>query len=621
MKLRNRTVKLAGASPRLKRPPCGLVTPGTHMLKATGETDGNYARTFYPDDNKWSIAMGNYSKKKKEHEMAELKKILIFGVNREYDLWCIRKWLSELKFVFQVGKVVSRGICRIEIICQDVESREREFDQIAKKCRDQGWHARRGRTYKMRKQDRAQKRKSNFECSNGFECLKNAVIDTTVAKNPKEKEKKEQRLIKCIKRYSCKWRSNKKKRKKCKVRGTKKERNVCPGFLLAGINIQGAIENKSIEIVEELHKIRGADIIFVSETWLKGKRKTTVPGFAWFGRNRPTSGSKGKKGSGGVGFLVANYLVPYTTNLKDKCQDGVKFIKLKSQGKTDIFIGGVYAPVSTCKRKKVQDFYQELDSVVQELSLKGDTYLIGDFNARIGNGGDIVGIHNEKKVNYNGKVMLEFLNSVDMVVLNGRKEGKVQFTRFSNKMRSVIDYVAVSRDNYSNVGKFEVLTNVDIGGSDHKAILVEVKGFHVKRKATRDFYMRWNVQQLKEKSEEFEQGINENLIELQVVVDRYKSENYSEQDLADKVWEATKAYIDWVAGGVIGKKKVYRDHNVSKHWWDDEIEKAIKLRRKKYAKAVETDEIEKWKEFYIAKHAIFEMIKKKMRATTNSTKL
>jgi len=42
--------------------------------------------------------MGKYSKEKKEHELKELKKILIFGVSREYDLCCIRKWLSELTF-------------------------------------------------------------------------------------------------------------------------------------------------------------------------------------------------------------------------------------------------------------------------------------------------------------------------------------------------------------------------------------------------------------------------------------------------------------------------------------------------------------------------------------------
>jgi len=47
--------------------------------------------------------------------------------------------------------------------------------------------------------------------------------------------------------------------------------------------------------------------------------------------------------------------------------------------------------------------------------------------------------------------------------------------------------------------------------------------------------MRWNVQKLKEKSNEFEQRIGENLIELQVVINRYISENNSNQELVDKV--------------------------------------------------------------------------------------
>ena len=46
------------------------------------------------------------------------------------------------------------------------------------------------------------------------------------------------------------------------------------------------------------------DITGISETHLKGSEQISVPGFKYFGQNRPQTHVQAKCGSGGVGCLV-----------------------------------------------------------------------------------------------------------------------------------------------------------------------------------------------------------------------------------------------------------------------------------------------------------------------------
>ena len=105
---------------------------------------------------------------------------------------------------------------------------------------------------------------------------------------------------------------------------------------------------------------------------------------------------------------------------------------------------------------------QSLAEQVARFRAQGPMILCGDFNARCGSlDADCEGLPSRKVIdvvkNSQGETFVDFLSSVNMAVVNGRK-GQDAFTCISSKGCSVVDYCIVGVDNFELIDNFKVLT-------------------------------------------------------------------------------------------------------------------------------------------------------------------
>ena len=92
------------------------------------------------------------------------------------------------------------------------------------------------------------------------------------------------------------------------------------GLRIGTWNFQGLCSGrKALEIGEVLYK-NHIDNIGGQESCELGNSKIYVPGFKWFGK--PRESNKGKRGEGGVGFLLSEPLLDDITIIKNfKCNE------------------------------------------------------------------------------------------------------------------------------------------------------------------------------------------------------------------------------------------------------------------------------------------------------------
>jgi hypothetical protein len=180
--------------------------------------------------------------------------------------------------------------------------------------------------------------------------------------------------------------------------------------------------------------------------------------------------------SGGTALLVKPHLLPYIEILKGDCP-GVLWFKIKQEYCGSPFVGGiVYIPPENSPYSNITLF----DSLENDLTQFDQTNfticLLGDFNARSGSISDVpleldvstenvpcdIGISTErvsqdKTVNKYGKILVELCKNMGMHIANGRCGKDQNIGSVTCKGVSLVDYIIMSPDLFSNVCGFEVL--------------------------------------------------------------------------------------------------------------------------------------------------------------------
>ena len=94
-----------------------------------------------------------------------------------------------------------------------------------------------------------------------------------------------------------------------------------------------------------------------------------------------------------------------------------------------------------------------LTEQVYQYQNEGNIYVCGDFNSRCGESSDYIeGVDDviEREIidyssNHYGDLLLSFLIDCNLCMLNGRTNGKNDFTHVSHRGKSVVDYVLNTR--------------------------------------------------------------------------------------------------------------------------------------------------------------------------------
>ena len=210
---------------------------------------------------------------------------------------------------------------------------------------------------------------------------------------------------------------------------------------------------------------------------------------------------KGSK-SGGVGILIRNELAQGTELVKNEqntdyliCRLDKDFFNLTK----DLFLVNVYIKPynssSSTSESNGLDTLKTIESTINDLREHGEVMLCGDFNARISNHSGMINHDScdfiplpcdyepddyyprnslDTSTNTYGKHFINLVKNNQLLILNGRTLGDFQgnFTSIQKNGCSVIDYIAITRNNNLNINYFKVLDFSE--HSDHRPLVAVV---------------------------------------------------------------------------------------------------------------------------------------------------
>ena len=227
--------------------------------------------------------------------------------------------------------------------------------------------------------------------------------------------------------------------------------------------------NTKLECISKI----GADIVCLTETHLCGNESNiNLPGYMWFGHNRKSVHKKAWRGSGGVGVLVANYVLEsFSVNILSKDFEDILCISLVHTATAETFgVCVAYLPPSNSSRgDKSLEFVNIMRMLVLKLHSFDNFMICGDFNARCSDKPDTQMLDqcdniiptrlsiDHSPVNSHGRTILEFMIDCDLCMLNGRfGENSNKYTCVSTKGASVVDYVFVPTKHFKMFDTFNI---------------------------------------------------------------------------------------------------------------------------------------------------------------------
>ena len=238
-------------------------------------------------------------------------------------------------------------------------------------------------------------------------------------------------------------------------------------------NVNGWTNHNKILRIEIL-KLLDKDIICICESHLQKQDKTEIPGYTWYGLNRFLVHVRAPKGSGGVGIFVAHRITNvYNVSLLEKSIDGVLGILLQNKY-TDVKVALFVCYLSPETSHWGRDSQCMFSFLTQQVYLLSDVdylFILGEFNARLGNSQDIiVNIDDvicraviDKTRNSHGDSLVEFLHETKMCILNGRINPESNdYTSVTNRGKSVVDYIITRHDLLTACDNFKIYHSHDL---------------------------------------------------------------------------------------------------------------------------------------------------------------
>lgn len=339
-------------------------------------------------------------------------------------------------------------------------------------------------------------------------------------------------------------------------------------FRLGSLNV-GTMRGRTGEIVETLTR-RKVDVCCVQEVRWRGASARLITGkdseykMFWIGKNT---------GLGGVGLLVARKWIDKIIDVK-RVNDRLMMIKLLI-GKTVAAIVSAYAPQQGLSDTEKDTFYEELISLISKISDDELIIIGGDLNGHVGkvangyeevHGGYGYGIRNIE-----GERILEMGSALDMVVCNTlfKKRESRLVTYKSGLSKTQIDYIMVRSCDKKIVRDVKVIFGEEVA-QQHQLLVCDLevglvrgvkKPFVPKRKVwkLRDGASRLDFQR------EFRDRFQENDREASV----------------DNLWKLLKVDLLASSDATCGWTRGRPRHRVT-WWWNDNVERAVKEKRRRW---------------------------------------
>ena len=166
-----------------------------------------------------------------------------------------------------------------------------------------------------------------------------------------------------------------------------------------------------------------------------------------------------------------------------------------------------YAPTNTAELEAKEEFYEQLQAVMDKVPKRDIIILMGDMNAKVGrdNRGKerIMGQHGaDATMNENGELLTDFCEANEMVIGGSlfphRDCHKVTWVSPDQRTHNQIDHVIISRRWRSSLQDVRVKRGADVG-SDHHLLMAKVKVRMAKLVKAKSGRARYNINRFKER--------------------------------------------------------------------------------------------------------------------------
>lgn len=320
--------------------------------------------------------------------------------------------------------------------------------------------------------------------------------------------------------------------------------------------------------------INNQDILCINETWLE-KVPTSLPGwlnnFKLLTKNATRDKARGRAKGGLIVFYNVNFY-----NCEIVYQDQFSIFTQMTQNNNKFIVGSVYFPPSISETI-LQDSLTAALSIDQMRNFNYPIIIGGDFNCRIGKLNQLdelaLSINTDKisherdsldtVVNKNGKVLIDFFEEHNFLVLNGRFDGDrpANFTYLGPKGNSVIDLIFCNNAYIEYVSEFSTKTigtlsdHIPVAATLHLELQNEKIGnFCAKNSEKRIELLKWDT--------EFSSSFEEFMEDLSCTQDQDLDVNSMNNNLISAINLAAEN---------LGMKK-YKSGNkfLSKPWFDYE---------------------------------------------------
>ena len=232
-------------------------------------------------------------------------------------------------------------------------------------------------------------------------------------------------------------------------RGEVAGRLTSPRTLVVGsLNVRGcsSIESKRCEIGCMFGR-RGMDVLALCETKMKGKGEVA------FGEvTGRVSGVERGRAREGVALLLIEWMGNKVVEWKE-VSSRLMWVKVRMGRKCWAFVSA-YGPGCERSEEERDEFWNDLTRCVDGLSTRNYVVVLGDLNARVGDGEveDVVGKYGVPGENESGERLLDMCVEQELVIGNSffKKKGINRYTwiRVANGRvieRALMDYVLITK--------------------------------------------------------------------------------------------------------------------------------------------------------------------------------
>lgn len=338
-----------------------------------------------------------------------------------------------------------------------------------------------------------------------------------------------------------------------------------------------SFNNKDQEIMLELeqHKI---DICALQETRIKGKGQKLVNNYVLV-----YSGvEKGTRSKEGVGLMISR---KHQASINECEYISSRILKVSMDAhSTKVHVVVVYAPESCKAKHEREQFYEELQDILEKIPSHETLIVLGDFNARIGNKA-IPGVmqrFNEDRLNDSGEMLINLCAQTELRINNTFFQHKTQHKlTFANTRghQTTIDYILTNRKVHpSQIIDVRTLNSANIN-TDHNLLMAKIS---IKLKLSRNTAKQL-VKETKFILESLTHDQSTKLLYQKRLSEKIESKPIKDEQDIDEGWTTLKGNIVQAATEALGTRTTSNTPKNNKTpWFCSEVKKKCEEKKKAY---------------------------------------